>query len=504
MRRRTLAVTAAIALPVGALAVATALPAAAELNPSPVTAVAPADAANPQMLAALARDLRVTPDKARARLSAEDKAARADLRLRKALGAAYAGSWLSADATTFTVAVTDAAQAATVTAAGATAKVVTRSGADLDATKARLDAAAAKAPAGAVPGWYVDPARNAVVVLARGGDKAAKAFVKAAGVSGVAVVASAEAPRPLYDTRGGDAYYIGSGRCSVGFSVTGGFVTAGHCGSTGAATTGFNRVAQGTFRGSSFPGNDYAWVQTNSNWVSQPWVNNYSGGNVTVAGSTEAAVGASICRSGSTTGWRCGTVQAKNSTVNYPQGTVTGLTRTNACAEPGDSGGSWLSGQQAQGVTSGGSGNCSTGGTTYFQPVNEILSAYGLTLTTSGGGTPPTTPPTTPPPGGGSCTGYESTYGGSLSSGASAYQPGGSYYTTTVSGTHRICLDGPTGADFDIYLQKYGTFGWTNVASGTSAGPDETISYSGTAGRYRVRVHAYSGSGSYSLGVTNP
>ena len=66
--------------------------------------------------------------------------------------------------------------------------------------------------------------------------------------------------------------------------------------------------------------------------------------------------------------------------MTYPQGTVTGLTRTNVCAEPGDSGGSFISGSQAQGVTSGGSGNCTSGGTTYFQPVNEILSAYGLTL----------------------------------------------------------------------------------------------------------------------------
>jgi streptogrisin C len=239
---------------------------------------------------------------------------------------------------------------------------------------------AVKAPATAVPGWYVDVTTNRVVVLATDTAKAA-AFVAAAGVTGaVAVVPSAEAPRPLYDTRGGDAYYIGTGRCSVG----GGFDI----------------------------------VQTNANWVSQPWVNNYAGGNVIVTGSTEAAVGASICRSGSTTGWHCGTVGAKHSTVNYPQGTVRGPTRTNVCAEPGDSGGSWLSGSQAQGVTSGGSGNCSVGGTTYVQPVNEILSAYGLTLTTSGGGGG-----TTPPPGGGACTGYEATFTGSLSSGASAYSP---------------------------------------------------------------------------------
>ncbi|HEY8544187.1 MAG TPA: trypsin-like serine protease, partial [Acidimicrobiales bacterium] len=61
---------------------------------------------------------------------------------------------------------------------------------------------------------------------------------------------------------------------------------------------------------------------------------------------------------------------------------VYGLTRTSACAEGGDSGGSFISGNQAQGMTSGGSGNCTFGGTTFFQPVNEVLSRYGLTLVT--------------------------------------------------------------------------------------------------------------------------
>ena len=293
--------------------------------------------------------------------------------------------------------------------------------------------------------------------------------------------------------RGGDAFYIGGGRCSIGFSVNGGYVTAGHCGSAGQATSGYNQVAQGTFQASSFPGNDYSWVAVNSNWIPQPWVNNYSGGNVTVAGSTEAAVGAAICRSGSTTGWHCGSIQAKNQTVNYAQGTVYGLTRTNVCAEPGDSGGSWLSGQQAQGVTSGGSGNCSTGGTTYFQPVNEILTAYSRQLVT-GTGTPPPPPPT-------GCTGYEFTRTGSVSSGGSQWTP---YYYSSVSGTHRGCLDGPTGVDFDLYLQKWNGYYWADVAAGTSPNPDETVSYTGTAGYYRWEVYAYSGSGSYSLGYSNP
>ena len=46
-------------------------------------------------------------------------------------------------------------------------------------------------------------------------------------------------------------------------------------------------------------------------------------------------------------------------------------------------GGSFITGDQAQGVTSGGWGNCSSGGETWFQPVNEILSPYGLTLHTA-------------------------------------------------------------------------------------------------------------------------
>ena len=95
---------------------------------------------------------------------------------------------------------------------------------------------------------------------------------------------------------------------------------------------------------------------------------------------------AAICRTGSTTGTHCGRVSALNATVQYPEGTVTGLTRTDVCAEGGDSGGSFITGPgQAQGVLSGGSGSCKGGGKrskSYFQPLAPILSAYGLTLKT--------------------------------------------------------------------------------------------------------------------------
>ncbi|MGO1241333.1 MAG: S1 family peptidase, partial [Cellulosimicrobium funkei] len=310
----------------------------------------------------------------------------------------------------------------------------------------------------------------------------------------VAYEETTESPRPLIDVVGGNAYTIGGGsRCSVGFAVQGGFVTAGHCGSTGARTSG----PAGTFRGSSFPGNDYAWVQVDAGNTPVGAVDNYAGGRVAVAGATQAPVGASVCRSGSTTGWHCGTVQAYNASVTYPQGTVTGLIRTTVCAEPGDSGGSLLAGNQAQGVTSGGSGNCSSGGTTYFQPVGEILSAYGLTLLTSdgGGGTPQ--PPT-------GCSGYARTYTGSLAAGTTAVQPNGSYYTAGAAGTHRACVSGPSGADFDLYLQRWNGSTWATVAQSTSPGANESVSYSGAAGYYRFVVQAYSGSGAYTLGATTP
>ncbi|WP_454856370.1 ricin-type beta-trefoil lectin domain protein [Promicromonospora soli] len=163
-------------------------------------------------------------------------------------------------------------------------------------------------------------------------------------------------------------------------------MTAGHCGSAGNAVTASDGAALGTYRASTFPGHDWAWVATNSDWTPTPTVNNYSGGTATVTGSAEQGIGASVCRSGRTTGWRCGVIQEKNVTINYGNGDIPGMATGSACAEGGDSGGSVLSGSQAQGVTSGRIGDCSSNGRFIYQPVNPILSTYGLQLTTTSGG----------------------------------------------------------------------------------------------------------------------
>ncbi|WP_245664873.1 ricin-type beta-trefoil lectin domain protein [Actinoplanes subtropicus] len=359
------------------------------LTAQPSRAATPHFDVSPGMLAAMRRDLKLDDAQIAARLRTEAAAPVIEKRLRARLGSAFAGAWIPAGASKLTVAVTNSQAEAIVRTEGATPARAHSSAADLSATRTKLDRQASKAAAAQVRGWYVDVPGNPVVVLAKPGAEAeARRFAQAGGAGPVTVEPLAEQPRPMYDIRGGDQYVInGNTLCSVGFAVAGGFVSAGHCGSAGSPTLGYNNVSQGTFAGSSFPGNDYSWIQTNGNWTPQPWVNNYAGGNVLVAGSADAAIGSSICRSGRTTGWRCGTLLGRDETVVYAQGAVSGLSRSDACAEPGDSGGSWISGNQAQGVTSGGTGNCTSGGTMWFQPVNEILGAYGLSLTTSGGST---------------------------------------------------------------------------------------------------------------------
>jgi streptogrisin C len=59
--------------------------------------------------------------------------------------------------------------------------------------------------------------------------------------------------------------------------------------------------------------------------------------------------------------------------------------------------------------------------------------------------------------------------------------------------------------DFDLYLQRQNTSGtWSTVAQGITSAPDESVSYNGTAGTYRWRVHAYSGTGDYTMGMNRP
>lgn len=189
--------------------------------------------------------------------------------------------------------------------------------------------------------------------------------------------------RPL--AIGGDAIYGARYRCSLGFNVVSGtthyFLTAGHCGKSEAKW--WTSSSQSTFLGDtvsySFPGKDYALVKYSSTVTSYPSAAGTT--NNTISSAANAFVGESVTRDGSTTGIHSGTVQALNVTVRYQGGgKVSGMIQTSVCSEPGDSGGPLYDGSKAIGLTSGGSGDCRSGGTTFFQPVTAALSAYGVQI----------------------------------------------------------------------------------------------------------------------------
>jgi len=362
-----------------------------------------AASASPELLAAMGRDLNLTATQARERVRAEGAAARSVPSIREFAGSAYGGAWFDSSTQRLVVGLTETASrddalVSAVRANGAEIKPVRHSMTALEETKSRMDGLARTTSPPALTGWYIDPRTNSVVVDvdSRSWTPAAAEFLDraAGGVTPVRMAVTATNARPLADVVGGNGFDfpVGGrrGSCSVGFSAVGAagtrhFVTAGHCTESdgGVVTMGgrpIGRISESTFGTAG----DFGLVNvTDANSRLTPLVNRYDGRAITVTGARDAPIGASVCRSGVTSGFHCGVVVARNQTVNYGGGdVVAGLTRTTACAEPGDSGGPYLSGSQAQGLTSGGSGDCTTGGITFFQPVNEALRSLNLRLVT--------------------------------------------------------------------------------------------------------------------------
>ncbi|WP_175411216.1 S1 family peptidase [Streptomyces sp. TRM64462] len=281
--------------------------------------------------------------------------------------------------------------AATAVLAAAAAFTVPATHANADAagtfTADQLSAAGDAVLAADVPGtaWHVDTATNTLVVTADSTvSRAELARIKrAAGPNAGALRVERTSGTFSKLLSGGDAIYADSWRCSAGFNVRSGstyyLLTAGHC-TEGAGTWYVNSsrsTAIGPTVGSSFPRNDYGIVRYDNTSLSHPG----TAGSTDITGATDAYIGMPVTRTGSTTGTHSGTVTGLNATVNYGGGDIVrGMIKTNVCAEPGDSGGPLYSGSLAVGLTSGGSGDCRTGGTTFYQPVTEALKAYRVSV----------------------------------------------------------------------------------------------------------------------------
>ncbi|MFJ8036476.1 S1 family peptidase [Streptomyces sp. NPDC096032] len=298
------------------------------------------------------------------------------------LGADSAGSYYDARAKRLVVNVLDETAAKTVEAAGAKARIVANSLAELGAARTTLKTDAT------IPGtsWATDPVSNKVVVTAdrtvsgAGWDKLSKV------VDGLG--AKAELKRSAGKFKpfiaGGDAINGSGGRCSLGFNVVKDgqpfFLTAGHCTQAISTWTDSSGKQIGKNEESHFPGTDFGLVKYTAQVDHPSEVDLYDGTSQKISGAAEATVGMKVTRSGSTTKVHSGTVTGLNATVNYSEGSVSGLIQTDVCAEPGDSGGALFSGDAAVGLTSGGSGDCTAGGETFFQPVTAALKATGTQI----------------------------------------------------------------------------------------------------------------------------
>ncbi|MGW5177435.1 S1 family peptidase [Streptomyces sp. NPDC004082] len=312
------------------------------------------------------------------------------------LGDAFAGSYYDAGRQQIIINVVgdDSEVVNEIREAGAVPNQVDNSTATLKAAARTLRTDAT------IPGtaWSVDPKTNEIRVTADSTVTGARwnqltSTVKSLG-SDVATVKRSPGTFKTF-VEGGDAIFGGGARCSLGFNVTAGdgspaFLTAGHCGVAAAEWSDAQDGAPiATVDQATFPGaGDFALVKYDDpNTEAPSTVDVGDGKTVEIAQAAEATVGQQVLRMGSTTGLNDGSVTGLDATVNYPEGTVTGLIQTDVCAEPGDSGGSLFTQDgSAIGLTSGGSGDCTNGGETFFQPVTTALEAVGATLGAGGAG----------------------------------------------------------------------------------------------------------------------
>lgn len=368
------------------------------------SAPAAAPAYQPEMVKALATTLGVSEKAAVERLDreAEQQDRFAELREDRV---STLGAFFTKDGS-LVVNAADAGAAKEVRAAGLTARVPERGESELDRIKAQLDAKALKSAPAGVSAWSVDLASDTVTVEVNGdSDAATRSFLKAAKSNGdaVRVVKGQEKLETQAVVPPGSRMTFNGYLCSVGYGAKDRngkqvLVTAGHCiEDLPALAYNGTRFAKGTHTrfalGTRSVDMGIAAVDA-GNSIGLDVTTYGRAGTVPVKGSKRAPSGAALCKSGQTTNWTCGKVGSYNVSVTYtdqnggPDTVVTGLASSSVCTQGGDSGGAYISGDQAQGMTSGGpsnqrcNGQVNSPGSSYFQPLDDALAYYGLTLNT--------------------------------------------------------------------------------------------------------------------------
>ncbi len=352
---------------------------------------APAGDLPAQLIEAVTRDLKISPEEYLRRADTAQQVAAFATTAQRQFPQVFAGSWLS-DQGNAVIALSHGPGAeearAAAESAGFEVRNVAKSESMLRGEKTAFENWLAAAPpevANLVRGVVIDTVNNAIAVRV---DQAglplpsfidpARVVVTAPPVAGerVELTATPVAGDGNGALAGGDGYasIIGrsSLRCSLGFNGTdrsGNVVniSAGHCnpdigtaGSDSAAAVyeinGDHAGAQlGTFQKSVLGAQDYSIIAVNDN-ARPRFENNLVRvpGNAPIAieGVAVPVVGAPVCKSGARTGFSCGIINGVDQTVQVGDRQMTQSFSANICALPGDSGGAIVTGRLALGISS--------------------------------------------------------------------------------------------------------------------------------------------------------
>lgn len=283
------------------------------------------------------------------------------------LGAATGGHYLDSTGHAV-VTVLNQADAAKVTADGATAKVVKYSLGQLSTAKSGFDRLSGISNAG----WGIDPAHNQVVLDVYDSTPAAARtalLAKARSLGDQVRVVAHHGAMKLF-IRGGDEISNGQALCSNGFNVTKDgknyLLSAGHCGVLG----GDGPWNGGQVVSADFPTEDSMLVENNDSDAPSE-IND----GTKITSIADATVGEQMKRAGRTSGVTSGQVTKVDYTFSAEGYTVYHEFCSTAKSGSGDSGGPAYDGGKALGTLSGGDGS-----TSCFYPVSLSSKAYGVSL----------------------------------------------------------------------------------------------------------------------------
>ncbi|TQF69236.1 S1 family peptidase [Rhodococcus spelaei] len=377
---------------IGTAALLLIAPSAALAHADPVTP-APAAPLPADLVTAIQRDLGLSPEQYLAKAESGQKLVGFANELRAKFPDNFAGAWLDPSGKPL-IGLTDGKDAdaarKAAEAAGYTVKDLPHSEKALQDQLAKANSWIAKLPAplaGLVGGAVVDTVNNNLVLRVTntaeiGGlqlpdflDGVVLALSPALGSVAPAAVNNGGAPADAL--LGGDSYAAenkdGAFRCSLGFNGTDASgatvnISAGHCdpnrgaAGTSAASIAFQMPADGvfgprfgTFARTNLDGHDFSVIRIDND-AAPRFQNNLvrvpRQAPLAITGTADPVVGAPVCKSGLTTGFSCGTINAVDQTVKVGQRTLRNGFSANICALEGDSGGTVVTGDRALGISS--------------------------------------------------------------------------------------------------------------------------------------------------------